>query len=261
MYVKILKANMKHNDFQYSEGLNIDTKKFNPTGTCQPGGLYFCKLQDMPRYLEYGVLIADVEIPTDAKVYEEEHKLKADQLILKNIIPLNDHECWLDAEFCKLAATIDSNALKYIKNRSKLPFTISILQKLMKQLSEYKKKFYYASTPANFNFIELKNLTISATFAYPTDYKTEEEYYKFERYRPIFYGGHFEKLYYTIKIKDTDEDINDEANCTVLIDINFCHSNYVDYSCKRKEIDYRNFNVSELMTEIYKSYSDIKNLH
>ena len=40
-FVKLTNENECHNNFQYKDGLNVDTIKFNPTGLCQPGGLYF----------------------------------------------------------------------------------------------------------------------------------------------------------------------------------------------------------------------------
>jgi len=40
-YYKLLNKTENHYDFQYHDGLNVDTNKFNPTGTCTKGGLYF----------------------------------------------------------------------------------------------------------------------------------------------------------------------------------------------------------------------------
>ena len=117
-YVKILRKDMTHHKFLYKEGLNVDTIPFNPTGTCSPGGLYFCTLEDMPLYIEYGTLIADVELPADAAVYAEDHKVKADKIILKNIRPIQDHQCWSDLNFCKLSVQQDGLALQYVKNQT-----------------------------------------------------------------------------------------------------------------------------------------------
>jgi hypothetical protein len=114
-YVKILNASMKHNKFQYVEGLNVDIHPFNPTGECQKGGLYFCELSDVYLYLGYGTLIADVEIPSDAKVYQEKNKLKADKIILKNIRPFGEHKIWNDIEFCEKAVNKYANYIGYAK--------------------------------------------------------------------------------------------------------------------------------------------------
>ena len=90
MYFKILNKNMNHYGFQYKEGLNIDTVPFNPKGDCEPGGLYFTDERYIFDYLHFENLIADVEIPPDAKVYKNKNKWKADRIILSNIRPVEE---------------------------------------------------------------------------------------------------------------------------------------------------------------------------
>ena len=84
-YYKILNEKENHRDFQYKTGLNVDTVPFNPSGKCQPGGLYFSEVKDIFVYLDYGPYIREVVLPNDAKVYKEPcgTKLKADRIILK----------------------------------------------------------------------------------------------------------------------------------------------------------------------------------
>ena len=77
-----------HHNFQYTEGLNIDTVIFNPTNECRSGGLYFCEEVFFIDYIEHGIKIATVEISDDARVYVESKKFKADKLIISNIILL-----------------------------------------------------------------------------------------------------------------------------------------------------------------------------
>jgi hypothetical protein len=77
-YIKILRQDMTHHGFIYKNGLNIDTVPFYPKGTCTKGGLYFCKAHEVYRYLTFGVFMAD------AQVYQEDRKLKADRIIIKN---------------------------------------------------------------------------------------------------------------------------------------------------------------------------------
>lgn len=85
-YVKFLQRNMTHHGFTYKEGLNIDTNPFSANGSCSRGGLYFTNLQYASNFKDYGPLIADVELPKDAKVYwESANKAKADRIVLKNI--------------------------------------------------------------------------------------------------------------------------------------------------------------------------------
>lgn len=114
-YVKILSDDMEHHNFQYKEGLNVDTHPFTAYGHCQKGGLYFCELSDAYLFLDYGTLIADVEVPSDAKVYQENNKLKADKIIIKNIKPFREHEIWYDLEFCKKAVGRYPNYIEYAK--------------------------------------------------------------------------------------------------------------------------------------------------
>jgi DNA-dependent RNA polymerase auxiliary subunit epsilon len=125
-YVKILIDDMKHHDFQYKEGLNVDIHKFTPYGECQKGGLYFCELSDAYLYLCYGSLIADVEIPLDANVYHEKNKLKANKIILKNIRPIKEHEIWNNLEFCEKAVNKSAHYIEYAKVQTKELCLLSI---------------------------------------------------------------------------------------------------------------------------------------
>src|SRR5271156_4589482 len=84
-YVKILAENLIHHNFQYKEGLNIDTIPFNPSGECEPGGLYYCEREKAYLYANFGPFIADVEIPDDARIYAEPDRYKADKIIISNI--------------------------------------------------------------------------------------------------------------------------------------------------------------------------------
>jgi hypothetical protein len=122
---------MTHHGFTYKEGLNIDHIPFNPInpiGKCMEGGLYFCEAADLYRYLEYGTLIADVEIPPDAQVYREEHKLKADRIILKNIVPLEKHVLWSDPDFCKTIVSRCGSIIIYVRDQNDEVCNIAIMQ-------------------------------------------------------------------------------------------------------------------------------------
>ena len=118
--IKVLTESMIHYNFQYKEGLNVDTVPFNPTGTCQPGGLYYTQLKYLANFIEYGVLIADVELPYDASIYVDPEgiKWKADKIILKNIKPIQDHPCWNDPDFCYRAVSHYYKCLKYVKKQT-----------------------------------------------------------------------------------------------------------------------------------------------
>lgn len=101
MLLKVLNQSWNHNGFQYQLGLNIDTEKFNPSGMCETGGLYFTDNENVHKYLGYGCYIAEVEVPPDAQVYAdpEGDKWKADRLIIKAVYkfteyPLTKDEAW-----------------------------------------------------------------------------------------------------------------------------------------------------------------------
>ena len=83
-FYKILNESENHNGLQYKTGLNIDSKPFNPSGDCEPGGIYFAR-EDIFAFLHYGPWIRKVTLPKDAKIYEnpgEPKKWKADKVIL-----------------------------------------------------------------------------------------------------------------------------------------------------------------------------------
>ena len=83
-FYKILNEEECHYGLQYKTGLNIDPIEFNPSGDCQPGGIYFAK-ENILAFLHVGHWIRKVTIPEDAQIYEnpgEPKKWKADKIIL-----------------------------------------------------------------------------------------------------------------------------------------------------------------------------------
>lgn len=115
VYYKFLNAELNHNGFKYKLGLNVDTRKFNPHGSCQPGGLYFTNSENLYKFLIYGVYIADIVIPPDAEIYEEEKqsKWKADKITILKITPVMKHPlCTYD--FLLRAVKYEGFALKNI---------------------------------------------------------------------------------------------------------------------------------------------------
>jgi hypothetical protein len=116
--VKVLYPTLKHYNFQYQEGLNIDHLPFNPSSQCSPGGLYFCEFNDVALYISYDFLIADVTLPDDARVYKEAFKYKADKIILSNIRPVQELTEWQDPSFQLAIVKKDVDAIKYITQPS-----------------------------------------------------------------------------------------------------------------------------------------------
>ena len=88
IFVKLTNQSENHHGFQFQTGLNIDTIPFNPQGDCQPGGIYFCSIEQLPRWLYYNSEVGQmfyarfVTIPDQARVWIESNQFKADHLIL-----------------------------------------------------------------------------------------------------------------------------------------------------------------------------------
>ena len=92
MFIKFLKRGLTHRDMKYKEGLNEDSIEFNPTGSCRPGGLYYTDFNHFFTFMHHGELIADIEVPHDAKIYPDPagNKWKANKLIVNDIRPIRD---------------------------------------------------------------------------------------------------------------------------------------------------------------------------
>jgi hypothetical protein len=117
-YVKVLAENLVHHNFQYEEGLNADYVPFNPTEKCKRGGLYFCRPEDVFKYVGRGTKIAEVEVPIDARVHDEGDKLKANKIILKNIMPIEDSPLFANCNFTEKDIEKNYALLNTIKNPS-----------------------------------------------------------------------------------------------------------------------------------------------
>lgn len=100
-YYKVLNEELNHKGFQYRMGLNIDTEEFNPSGSCESGGLYFTTKEHLCKFLDYGIYIAEVYIPFDAEVYKDpdEDKYKANKIIIAKITPIFESPLWEDVRF------------------------------------------------------------------------------------------------------------------------------------------------------------------
>jgi hypothetical protein len=104
-YYKVTNKDENHNDFQYKDGLNVDSIPFNsdPNESCVPGGLYFTDLDHVIKFLNYGCWIREVKIPKDAKVIEDPNgnKWRADKIILGKKYSFEEYikELWNPEEF------------------------------------------------------------------------------------------------------------------------------------------------------------------
>jgi hypothetical protein len=110
---KCLNNELTHWNFQYKIGLNEDCLPFKPTGSCNPGGLYFTTAEYINDFLDYGLNIAVIELCTDAEFYidPEGIKFKTNKFIIKEILPQTE-------ELCKLAIRQNANSLKHVQEQT-----------------------------------------------------------------------------------------------------------------------------------------------
>ncbi len=127
-YVKLTNKTCIHNGFEFKEGLNTDTIPFNIDKECCAGGIYFCRLDDIFRWLNYNNMemyyIWDVKIPkvdereNDVKVMIYENKIKASSIILSNKRKIEDLDIWNKLDFQLKAIKWGGYSIQYIKNPS-----------------------------------------------------------------------------------------------------------------------------------------------
>jgi hypothetical protein len=103
--VKLTNNKGEHNKYKFKTGLNIDNIKFDPTGECKAGGIYFILLEHVYEWLNYGkgemVKMRRVTLEDESRVYIEKGKFKADKLILGEEILLK--ECFYFENIYKLS--------------------------------------------------------------------------------------------------------------------------------------------------------------
>jgi len=83
-YYKITNETETHNGLKYKTGLNLDPRPWNPSGNCEPGGIYFSR-EDILAYLDYGCWLRKVTLPPDTPIYANPGtvvKWKAPRVIL-----------------------------------------------------------------------------------------------------------------------------------------------------------------------------------
>jgi len=94
-YYKIIGANNYSNNGHYQYGLGLNTladnnELFNKEPICGPGGLYFCSIEYIFVYLDYGNKVCILTIPDDAQVVKVNNKYKADQIYIEEMMEINN---------------------------------------------------------------------------------------------------------------------------------------------------------------------------
>jgi hypothetical protein len=117
-YFKVINSNYVQKGFKYQLGLNVDTVPFNPSGSCNPGGLYFATALNLPAFFKYGTLIVKVTIPDKAKVHVEKNKIKADMIEINDPVEIKDWSYWSDNEYCSKIIVKYPDTFTYVKNKT-----------------------------------------------------------------------------------------------------------------------------------------------
>ena len=142
---KCLNNELIHWNFQYKIGLNEDTILFNPSGSCKSGGLYFTTIENVNKFLDYGLNIAVIQLCTDAEFYIDPTgmKFKTNKFIIKEILPQTEELCVLaiqqdgmglrhvqeqTEELCRMAVQQDGMALRYVQVQTEEICRIAVQQ-------------------------------------------------------------------------------------------------------------------------------------
>jgi hypothetical protein len=93
---KILKKSKEHNGHNYSIGLNKDAKKFDPSGNCKEGGMYFASTNVLHFTFLYDDIATVHRVYTypDSQVYHEKGKSKTDKFWLGEGFDLSSTSTW-----------------------------------------------------------------------------------------------------------------------------------------------------------------------
>lgn len=118
IFVRLTTIHEVHNYFQYRTGLNIDFNRFDPSGECKQGGLYFCDFANFTKFIEYAdkfcVNMRHVKIPNDARIYVESEKFKADKFILSEPV-----EIFCNNKLCIYVVRQNGLLLEYVENQTR----------------------------------------------------------------------------------------------------------------------------------------------
>jgi hypothetical protein len=108
-FIKLLRKDEIHHGLQFKTGLNVDNQPWRPQVDCAPGGIYFCRLNQLHRWLDLYNDVAWcrwVSIPADAEVVDCGNKLKfkANKVILSERVPIEEiiREYFDVDKLCKL---------------------------------------------------------------------------------------------------------------------------------------------------------------
>jgi len=171
LYFKITNKKEKHHEFQYYNGLNelIDEFNDNPNNMCIynncyfPNGLYFTDIDHILEFLEFGVYLREVILPTDdpdfKMVQDGDNKWSANKIILgkkRNLCDVSTFEYLIDNGADILAA--DNCAIRWACTNRHL----EIVKFLISEGANTRAKDNYSIRYASANgYLEIVQLLIS----------------------------------------------------------------------------------------------------
>ena len=114
-FQKCLNNELQHYGFSYKIGMNEDTKPFNASGSCQPGGLYFTTsehLHDFFHLYNNSLNVAFIKLCEDALFYIEPEgkKFKTNKFYIEEIIQTE--------EICEVAIQRNPFIIERIINKT-----------------------------------------------------------------------------------------------------------------------------------------------
>jgi ankyrin repeat protein len=131
-YFKIFNELDNHNNFQFKDGSNTDSQKFNsnPNQKCGSGGLYFSNKNNILEFLHYGPFIREVEIPKYEKnIVHFKDKSRAKSLFLHPKKDLRKLETWHWLKEKKVNLRVDyENALRWAAYNGNLEIVKFLVQ-------------------------------------------------------------------------------------------------------------------------------------
>ncbi len=117
--VKLTNKKCEHRGIIYDNGPVTDTIKWNPTGECLAGGIYFCLEDSVHRWIAYNTEVIgvmefmwDVDFDDDTLIYVEHDKFKAHTIKLSN-----KQHIWSNPQKCIDLVSKDASLLEYVPEK------------------------------------------------------------------------------------------------------------------------------------------------
>ena len=83
---KITNEKECHHGFQYQDGLNILTEPFAETGSCAKGGFYFTDVNNIFKFLDFGIYLREITLPFNDPDFKVVKDLEGDKWRTNKII-------------------------------------------------------------------------------------------------------------------------------------------------------------------------------